>query len=132
MHKILVICLALVSLPTWAMEVLDMKQRSALIDRILEQRFSEVLPGLMRRENIDMWVIMSREYNEDPVLKTMLPSSWISARRHTMLVIHDPGGDKPLQRLAVARYAVGNLFEKAWDKEKQPDQWQALAAAIAR
>ena len=131
MHKILVICLALVSLPTWAMEVLDMKQRSALIDRILEQRFSEVLPGLMRRENIDMWVIMSREYNEDPVLKTMLPSSWISARRHTMLVIHDPGGDKPLQRLAVARYAVGNLFEKAWDKEKQPDQWQALAAAIA-
>ena len=27
----------------------------------------------MRREGIDMWVIISREYNEDPVLKTMLP-----------------------------------------------------------
>ena len=91
---------------------------------------ADVLPALMRRENIDMWIIMSREYNEDPVIKTMLPSTWVSARRHTMLVIFYPGEGKTLERLAVARYSVGELFEKAWDKEQQPDQWQALVDLI--
>ena len=111
-------------------EILSMKARSDIIDQTLSQRFETVLPHIMRRENIDMWVIMSREYNEDPVLKTMLPSTWISARRHTMLVIYDQGEGKPLERLAVARYAVADSFEKAWDKEKQPNQFKALADII--
>lgn len=47
-----------------------------------------------------------------------------------MLVVFDPGGDKPLETLAMARYNVGKRFVKAWDKESQPDQWQALADLI--
>ena len=47
-----------------------------------------------------------------------------------MLVIFNPGEGKPLERLAVARYAVADLFEKAWDKEAQPNQWEALADVI--
>lgn len=130
MKKIILFVLMLYSLSTLATPVLSMKERSKLIDNILEQRFSDVLPRIMAREGIDMWVLMSREYNEDPVLKTMLPSTWVSARRHTMLVIYDPGNGQPLERLAVARYAVGTLFEKAWDKEAQPDQWKALKQII--
>jgi hypothetical protein len=118
------------SLPVFGLDVLPMKERAAFINADLQQRFEQVLPDLMRREKIDLWVIMSREYNEDPVLKTMLPAEWISARRHTMLVIYDPGEGQPLERLAIARYAVGDMFEKAWDKESQPDQWQALVQVI--
>ncbi|WP_431189804.1 M24 family metallopeptidase [Alteromonas gracilis] len=114
----------------YAEPVLNMKERSMLIDRMTEQRVQTVLPKIMAREDIDMWIIMSREYNEDPVLKTLLPSTWLSARRHTMLVIYRPKEDGPLETLAVARYAVGNLFKKAWDKEAQPDQWQALIDII--
>jgi peptidoglycan/xylan/chitin deacetylase (PgdA/CDA1 family) len=131
MRSILILFIALTCSSSWAAEVAGMQERSQLIDRILEQRFTDVLPGLMRREKIDMWVIMSREYNEDPVIKTMLPAAWISARRHTMLVIYDPGAGKPLERLAVARYAVADLFSKAWDKEQEPDQWAALARVIS-
>jgi len=130
MNKVIFILLTLFSFSALANSVLSMKERSALIDTILEQRFSDVLPGIMEREGIDMWVLMSREYNEDPVLKTMLPSTWLAARRHTMLVIYNPGDGRPLEKLAVARYAVGSLFEKAWDKEAQPDQWQALKHII--
>jgi Metallopeptidase family M24 len=130
MRILIPLLLLILATRAMALDILNVQQRSELIDRITEQRLGEMLPALMRRENIDLWVIMSREYNEDPVIKTMLPSSWISARRHTMLVIHDPGEGKPLERLAVARYAVGDLFEKAWDKEQQPDQWQALADVI--
>ncbi len=131
MRKIMVILCVIFCASGWAAEIADMKKRSEIIDDILKQRFEQVLPQLMQRTNIDMWIVMSREYNEDPVIKTMLPSTWLSARRHTMLVIYNPGEDKPLERLAVARYAVADLFEKAWDKEKQPDQWAALAQIIA-
>ena len=134
MRKALAVTLSFVMLTlpvhAWANDILSMKQRSELIDKITVERFETVLPKIMEREGIDMWVLMSREYNEDPVLKTMLPSTWISARRHTMLVIYNPGKDQPLERLAVARYAVGSLFKKAWDKEAQPDQWEALKRII--
>ncbi|MFT5674428.1 MAG: Xaa-Pro aminopeptidase [Paraglaciecola sp.] len=111
-------------------DILPMRERAKLINEILEDRLENLLPKLMRREGIDMWVLISREYNEDPVLKTMLPANWLSARRRTILVLFDPGADKPIERLAVARYNVDSMFRKSWDKEKQPDQWDSLAKLI--
>jgi hypothetical protein len=111
-------------------KTLDMKERAVIVDRWLRERMATVLPDLMKRTGIDMWLIIAREYNEDPILRTMLPSTWQSARRTTILVIYDPGDQKPLETMAMARYAVGDLFRKVWDKETQPDQWKALAALI--
>ena len=108
-----------------------MRDQAQVIDRWLDERIEMVLPQIMRRSGIDMWVIVSREYNEDPVLKTFLPSTWQSARRNTMLVIYDPGEGKKLETYAMARYAVGKMFKKVWEPEKQPDQWKALAEFIA-
>ncbi|MGB3466280.1 MAG: M24 family metallopeptidase [Cyclobacteriaceae bacterium] len=112
-------------------KTLTMRERAAVIDNWLEERAETVLPDLMKRTGIDMWVIIAREYNEDPVIKTMLPATWQSARRTTMLVIFDPGNGKPLETMAMARYDVGKLFKKVWNKEEQPDQWKALADLIA-
>ena len=108
--------------------VLDLKTQGTIKDQWLKDRVETVLPELMRRTEIDMWVIISKEYNEDAVLKTMLPSNWLSARRTTMLVIYDNGQE--LETLACARYDVGEVFKKAWDKEEQPDQWKALSQLI--
>ncbi len=112
-------------------KTLPMRERATVIDRWLDERIETVLPKIMRRSGIDMWVIVSREYNEDPVLKTFLPSTWQNARRNTMLVVYDPGAGKKLETYAMARYAVGKRFAKAWDADKQPDQWKALAEFIA-
>ena len=112
-------------------KVLSMKERAEVRDRWLKDRVETVLPDLLRREKIDMWLIIAREYNEDPVIRTMLPGTWLNARRRTVLVIYDPGKNKPLETLAVARYDVGEVFKKAWEKEKQPDQWKRLAELIA-
>ncbi len=111
-------------------EPLSMRERATVIDRLLDERVETVLPKIMRRAGIDMWIIVSREYNEDPVLKTFLPSTWQSARRNTMLVIYDPGVGKKLETYAMARYGVGKMFVKAWDADKQPDQWKALSEFI--
>ncbi|RRB07443.1 M24 family metallopeptidase [Larkinella rosea] len=110
--------------------ILNERERSRVVDEILEYRFNNLLPQLMRREGIDMWIIISREYNEDPVLKTMLPSTWLSARRRTMMVFYDQGVEKGVEKLAIARYDVGNLLKGAWDIDVRPNQWEALAKII--
>jgi hypothetical protein len=110
--------------------ILPMRQRSQMIDSMLNDKLNNTLPDIMQRTGIDMWILISREYNEDPVLKTMLPSTWLSARRRTILVIFNPGEGKPIERYAVARYQVANMFKKAWDKETQPSQWTRLVELI--
>lgn len=111
-------------------QVLTERDRSAVVDDILNDRFTNLLPQLMDRANIDMWIVISREYNEDPVLKTMLPSTWLNARRRTILVFNRNKESNELERLAIARYNVGKNIVSAWDKEKQPDQWKALIDII--
>ena len=111
-------------------EILSMKARAEVIDDLLEDKIKTVLPDLMRRTGIDMWVVVSREYNEDPVIETLLPATWLAARRRTILVMYDQGEGKGVETLAVARYDVGKTFKKAWDKEKEPDQWKRLTEII--
>ncbi|AQG80392.1 M24 family metallopeptidase [Spirosoma montaniterrae] len=113
--------------------ILPERDRARIVDEILEDRFTNLLPQLMRREGLDMWVIISREYNEDPVLKTMLPSTWLSARRRTIMVFFDNGKERSadaVEKLAIARYDVGNLLKGAWDIDVRPNQWEALAKII--
>lgn len=108
--------------------ILSMRERAAVQDRWLEDRLDTVVPALMRREGIDLWIVAAREYNEDPVIETMLPATWLAARRRTVLVFHDDGAE--VERLAVARYDVGP-FPRAWDPEAQPDQWARVAEIVA-
>jgi hypothetical protein len=107
--------------------ILPLRERAEIEDRILAERLDTVVPMLMRREGIDAWILIAREYNEDPVLKTMLPATWLNARRRTVLMFIDHGGSRGVERMAVARYAVGDLFPGVWDPEEQPDQWQRIA-----
>ena len=67
---------------------LPLREQADVRDRWLTQRLLDVLPGLMDRAGIDLWLVVGREYNEDPVLATLLPATWLSARRRTILVLH--------------------------------------------
>ncbi|MBC7522492.1 MAG: M24 family metallopeptidase [Sandarakinorhabdus sp.] len=110
--------------------ILALKDRAALQDRWLKDRLDTIVPALMRKNGIDMWVLVAREYLEDPVLRTMLDAESFSARRRTILVFADPGAGKPVERFTVSRYGLAGLFEPKWDPKVQPDQWAALADII--
>jgi len=109
--------------------VLPLRERARIIDRWLERRLEVVVPEIMRREGVDLWIIAAREYNEDPVIETMLPATWMAARRRTVLILHDRGPGQPIERLAAARYDIGP-FPRAWDPEAEPDQWARVADII--
>ncbi|HEY5691458.1 MAG TPA: M24 family metallopeptidase [Cyclobacteriaceae bacterium] len=108
--------------------VLSQREQAKVIDELLDDRLRNMLPALMKREGFDMWIVMSREYNEDPIIKTFLPATWMAARRTTMLVMFDKGNE--MEYLAVARYDVGKVFKRAWNPEEQPDQWARLGKII--
>ncbi len=108
--------------------ILSVQEQSRVIDEILEDRLDNLLPKLMRRSGIDMWIVISREYNEDPVMKTMLPSTWLAARRRTIMVFHHDG--ESIDKIAIARYSVGRLLQGEWNVDVYPDQWEALMNVI--
>ena len=110
--------------------VLTVREQAAVVDSWLEDRMQNLLPSLMTETGIDFWIVVSREYNEDPVIRTLLPATWHAARRRTILVMYQPSPNAPVEGFAVARYDVGKSFKKAWDPEAQPDQWKALMDLI--
>ena len=110
-------------------DLLSERERANVIDAILEDRLDNLLPELMEREGIDMWILISREYNEDPVMKTILPSTWLSARRRTIMVFYNkPEGG--IDKIAIARYNVGKLLQGEWNIDVFPNQWEALIEII--
>jgi Xaa-Pro aminopeptidase len=111
--------------------ILNARERAATENRILAARLDTIIPAIMREQGIDVWLLVAREYFEEPVVASMLDAENMHARRRTILIFHDPGNGKPIERLTVSRYGLGGLFAPAWDPSKQPDQWQAVADIIA-
>ena len=105
-----------------------LQEEASFIDEELQKRLDSIVPSLMKRENIDLWIITAREYNEDPVIRTMLPATWFAARRRTILVFWQNG--EIVERYAVARYDIGQFFKKIWNPDEQPDQIQCLVDFI--
>jgi Xaa-Pro aminopeptidase len=117
-------------------KILSMRERAEIEDQWLHHRLNTVIPAVMRKHNVDMWVLIAREYNEDPVLSTMLPATWFAARRRTILIFHDRGEDNGgVERFAISRYALNGiegqtLFPAKWNPEEEPDQWKRLSDLI--
>jgi hypothetical protein len=108
--------------------ILDLKDQAKVIDEIQKDRFENLLPQLMKSHGIDMWILITREYNEDPILKTFLPPTWLNARRRTIIVFSLKEGN--FTSAAITRYPFGKLIPSVWDKDKEPNQWKALAKYI--
>lgn len=108
--------------------ILPLRARAEVQNKWLRQRLDEVLPQLMRREQLDMWIVIAREYNEDPVLMTLIPQPEMSARRRTVLVfsLQDDGS---VERLTLGRYGIEGFYEHAWDPDKET-QWACLRRIV--
>jgi Xaa-Pro aminopeptidase len=110
--------------------VLPQRQRVGVVNRVLRYRLEYLLPELMREADIDLWLIINREYAEDPVYLTMVPEPVFSARRTTMLLLHDRGGPQGVERLTVSRYPLSGYYESAWEGGTKDEQWRRLVEVI--
>ena len=68
------------------------------------------LQPAMRRAGVDMWIIMSREFNVDPMLQMFGDygiSGWYGHRN--AYVFYDAGGNAPLERILVGTHQSGRM-----------------------
>lgn len=106
--------------------VLTHREQAPIVKRWIQQRFRTVLPELMRREGIDMWVIVSREYNDDPVFRSMAPLTTYASRRRTIIVFHDDGAK--VEALSIGRFDYDGLYTLV--RTHNDGQWDGLRALV--
>jgi len=88
-----------------------LREQADLQQQWLEKRITTLLPPLMRKYGIDLWVIPMREYNEDPVFSSLVSPTTFAARRRTIYVFYDRGPDKGVERIALGGSSQGGLYE---------------------
>jgi Xaa-Pro aminopeptidase len=111
----------------------------------LELRLERVLPRLMREHDVEMWIIPTREYNEDPVFFSLVSPTTLAARRRTIYVFHDRGPEEGIERIAIGGTSQGGLYDvvrapraadgPAGTEERQaepfgPEQWKLLTPIV--
>jgi Xaa-Pro aminopeptidase len=109
--------------------ILPEKDREQVMNEWLKWRLDNIIPQLMRREGIDMWLVINREYNEDPVYWSLVPRPTMYARRTSILIFHDLGLEKGVERLSGSSFGMQGWYKGTWiDKKKK--QFESLAEVI--
>jgi Xaa-Pro aminopeptidase len=107
--------------------ILPLRKRMKVYNNWLKKRLDFLLPKLMEETGMEIWLVIAREYNEDPVIMSLLPEPNLYARRRTILLFHRI--KKKVERLAVSRYGFGEFYESVWDPEKEK-QLECLSRII--
>lgn len=108
--------------------ILPLREQATVMDGWLKIRLETIIPELFERENIDMWIIACREYNEDPIVMSMIPATSMSARRRTILVFAK-NDDGTVDRLTLSRYGYAGFYEPVWNPDEE-EQHECLARII--
>jgi Xaa-Pro aminopeptidase len=117
-----------IAIPGRLPAILTLREQSEMYNAWLTVRLERILPDLMRQEGFDMWLVICRENNEDPVFSSLVPFTSLYASRTSMLVFTDKG-PAGIERLSVSRAGIGQFYKSAWDPDKI-DQWARLAEII--
>lgn len=115
----------------------SLREQAEIQQQWLKARLERVLPALMRKHKIQMWLVICREYNEDPVFFSLVSPTVFAARRRTIYVFYDRGEGKGVERLAIGGGSQGGLYTVYRDPEVEnreiygEGQWALLKKLIA-
>lgn len=109
--------------------ILTLREQAAVYNGWLKVRLEQIVPQVMREEGIDMWLVICRENNEDPVYSSLVPFNTLFASRLQVLVFFDRGGEAGVERFSVNFRQMGEWYRSVWDPSKM-DQWSRLAEVV--
>lgn len=110
-----------------------LREQAAVQQAWLKARLETVLPRVMRENGVDMWIVVCREYNEDPVFFSLVAPTTFAARRRTIYVFFDRGPEKGVERLALGGGDQGGLYTVYRDPEsEQRELWGQSQWALLR
>ncbi|MGH9812521.1 MAG: hypothetical protein ACRD4T_05230, partial [Candidatus Acidiferrales bacterium] len=78
------------------------RDRAAIHDRIVLKKLDTVLGPAMRANDVQMWIVLTREYNVDPAFPFVTPDGTYPGGRNAYVFI-DTGGARP-ERIAIGSH----------------------------
>jgi len=109
--------------------ILSPREQARVVNDVLQKRFDDLLPAVMRECGFDMWLIICNEDNHDPVFRTMIPwESWTPILQ--ILVFYDAGIEKVVERLNLSMTEMNGMMAHVWDYDGTEEQWQCLKRII--
>ena len=111
------------------MKIRSLKEQYALKDQCLKERLEIILPQVMEDADVDMWIVASKEYHEDPTFKAMVPAEYLTARRITMFAFSKEADGIHRYSLSMPDKSVAKFYESKWQFGKE-DQMVALKRLI--
>ena len=87
-----------------------LREQAELQQQWLRLRLERHLPALMRKHGVAMWLVICREYNEDPAFFSLVSPTVFAARRRTIYVFFDRGEGQGVERLALGGGSNGGLY----------------------
>jgi Xaa-Pro aminopeptidase len=112
--------------------ILSQRRQAEVFNDILAWRLDNILPTVMRREGIDLWLVICFEYAEDPVFMTLTSRPRMSARRLSILLFHDaPDGFKKLTASWHGASAAGPMYTSIFTPEYRKQGAKAQLTAVA-
>lgn len=109
----------------------SVKEQYNMQDMFLKRRIHQLLPQLMKESGVEMWVVISREYNEDPVFGTLVPALVKNASRTTCLVFSlDSEGQFEALNVSRPNPRLDGFYTQAMDRKD--NVFQALKHLIDR
>lgn len=111
-----------------AYNILPVREQADICNAWLKQRLDEGILPILQREKLEMWIVSAREYNEDPVIMSLLPEPSMSARRRTILLFWRKL-DGSLGRISLDRYGFGEFYKAGWNPETET-QFECLGRVV--
>jgi len=70
-------------------KILSVRKQAEVYNELLTWRLDNILPQIMEREGIDLWLVINFEYDEDPVYMSLITRPNFCARRLSILLFHN-------------------------------------------
>lgn len=111
-------------------DIYPIREQYRICDELLKDRLENLMPRLLKECGVDMWLVICREYNEDPVFKTMTPQLVKTASRISCFIFSlDQNGTYEALNLSRPDPRLSPYYTHAFDPRTQ-DQYEAIVKTV--
>lgn len=105
----------LIAARLWPLEV-----QAELSVEILEEKLEKILPWAMESSDIDFWIVMGKENNEDPIMKTLFSWDMPNARRVSILAFYYDKKSKKVRKMMLGSHSpiMNSIYENVQNKNE--------------
>ena len=119
--------------------VKSLREQAAKHNEWLTHKINNIMPKLMHEQQIDTWVVISREYNDDPALKSLLPLPMVNGdeglimptTKGFMFLVFNLNQNKQFSAAMIGGPTFTNVEPYKIADYADCNEWQSLAKYLA-